>query len=219
MLQPDTAIEPRPPRRWPVIAGISALAIAGVLAALVLIRPKPQATPIPPPAAATASSSVPPVTTSIEVVEPPQEQDDVLQPTTTTAVVIEPVNKAPSLEKTADDFYNDGLARLVERQPFRAREAFEAAVERDPTHAQAHFRLGEMALFGRDFPQARQELNAALLNSERLDVRERKLTELGLALLDRNRARAETLAKELEAMNPRDPDLLRFRALMRSSRQ
>jgi hypothetical protein len=175
----------------------------------VLLKPKQQPPVIPPPVATTSSALA--VTTTIDVVE---EADDVPRPTTTTAVVIEPVNKPPTTEKTADDFYNEGLARLVERQPLRAREAFRSAIGKDPNHARAHFRLGEMALFGRDFPQARRELEAALADGDRLDLRERKLTELGLALLDRDRLRAEALVREITAISPRDPDLMRFRELI-----
>lgn len=193
----------RPPgraRRWPLFAAISALGIVAVLAAILLLRPKA------PVAAAAAVARPAVVTTAIEVTPP--------RPTTTTAVVIEPVDKPATGVKTADDFYNEGLARLVERQPFRARDAFATAVELDPSHARAHFRLGEMALFGRDFGQARTELSLALEHAERLDERERKLTELGLAVLDRDRERANALVQELSATSPNDPDLMRFRELV-----
>ena len=202
--------------RWPMIAATSAIIIAGVLSAIVLLRPRTPAVAAPPKVTASSAAAI---TTTIEVAapqEPPGEPTaEKLPPiTTTTAVVIEPVNKPVTAEKTADDFYNEGLARLVERQPFRAREAFESAVERDPEHAKAHFRLGEMALFGRDFPEARIELQKALANGERLEVRERKLTELGLAVLDRDRDRAQAIIQEIAEISPRDPDLMRFRKLL-----
>ena len=214
-----TAVLPRK-SRWPLFAAVSAAGIAGILAAVLLLKPKPAAaTAAVKPAAAVTTSSVA-ITTTIEVsAEPATVVEETAsapqpQPTTTTAVVIEPADKPETAEKTADDFYNEGLAMLVERQPFRARDAFESAVERDPTHARAHFRLGEMALFGRDFEQARTELMKALENGERLDERERKLSELGLAVLDRDRERAMELVHEITAMNPRDPDLMRFRELL-----
>jgi|SRR5687768_3973864 len=203
------------PRRWPAIAAVSVLAIAIVLVAIVLSRPR-----IKPPAAAakpvavTTSSSVD-VSTTVEVAAAAVTTD--VQPTTTTAVIIEPANKPATAAKTANDYYNDGLVRLVERQPFQAREAFQSAVELDPHHAKAHFRLGQIALFGRDFPLARHELHAALADGDQLERRERKLTELGLAVLDRDRERAAAIVAELEAISPRDPDLLRFRELVESA--
>jgi hypothetical protein len=172
--------------------------IAGLLLAIVLLRPRPPVIAAPPP--------VPKLATTIDVSSPP---------TTTTAVVIEQANKPATTVKTADDHYNEGLALLVARQPFRAREAFRSAVELDENHARSHFRLGEMALFGSDFAVARRELVAALANKDQLDERERKLGELGLAVLDRDRPRADGLVKELEGINAADPDLARFRGLLR----
>jgi tetratricopeptide (TPR) repeat protein/predicted Ser/Thr protein kinase len=201
-------------RRWPWVAGVSTAALVIVLGAIVAARPKPKPAPPPPKPVAITTSSVVEARASaiLDVTEP--ATDTTPKVTTTTAVVIEPVDKPQTAERTAEDFYNEGMVRLVERQPFRAREAFESAVERDPQHARAHFRLGEMALFGRDFPLARKELETALAERERLDPRERKLAELGLALLDRDRERAEELAREIAAISPRDPDLMRFRALI-----
>ena len=200
------------PRRWPAIAAVSALAIAIVLAAIVAMRPRSKsAVPAAKPVALTTSSSVE-VSTTVDVAAVAATPD--MEPTTTTAVVIEPVNKPRSTAKTANDYYNDGLVRLVERQPFQAREAFESAVELDPRHAKSHFRLGQIALFGRDFRLARQELHTALADGDQLEARERKLTELGLAVLDRDRERAAAIVAELEAIDPRDPDLLRFRELV-----
>ena len=203
------------PKRWPAIALMSALSIAIVLAAIVATRPRPKP---PAPASRTVpltTSSTVQVTTTVEVAAAAVTTDP--QPTTTTAVVIEPVNKPANAKKTANDYYNDGLVRLVERQPFQAREAFESAVELDPRHAKSHFRLGQIALFGRDFPLARHELHAALADGDQLETRERKLTELGLAVLDRDREKAAALVAELEAISPRDPDLLRFRELVESA--
>jgi serine/threonine protein kinase len=210
-LPPEVGRRPTPHRRrWPEIAAISALGIAIILAAIVAARPKPKPAPArPKPAVPTTSSVI--EAKAATVLEVTESAPTI---TTTTAVVIEPVNKPQTAERTADDYYNEGMVRLVERQPFQAREAFESAVERDPQHAKAHFRLGEMALFGRDFLVARRELETALIEPERLDARERKLAALGLALLDRDRVRAEELVREIAAISPRDPDLMRFRELI-----
>lgn len=219
-----TAITAAPPRRpkWPLFAGISAVAILAILAIVVLSRPRPQSIAAPAPR---TTSSAAAITTTIDVVPEPAtlSEDETIagdEPppiTTTTAVTIEPANRPATAEKTANDYYNEGLARLVERQPFRARESFESALELDPNHAKAHFRLGEMALFGRDFAAARRELDAAMANADGLDARERKLTELGLAVLDRDRERAEELVREIAEISPRDPDLMRFRELVQGA--
>jgi serine/threonine protein kinase len=200
------------PRRWPVIAAMSAMVIVIALAAIVMSRPRvKQATPARE-AKQTASPTV--ISTTVEVSAAAAPASDPASEPTTTAVVIEPAEKPATNVKRAEDLYNDGLARLGERQPFRAKDAFENAVALDPQHGKAHFRLGQIALFGRDFPLARHELHAALENVDRLEPRERKLTELGLAVLDRDPERARAIVEELEAVSPRDPDLLRFRQLV-----
>ena len=204
---------PRP--RWPLIALISALAIVAGLAAIVILRPRPQAAPLPPkPVAVTTSSAIEAAaTTLVEVAAPATTAVSSAAPATPTAPASGTVDAPAVPPRTADDFYNEGMARLVERQPFRAREAFQASIERDPKHARSHFRLGEMALFGRDFAEARRQLDLAIQN-DGLEPRERKLAELGLAVLDRNRPRADQLLGEIAAMNARDPDLMRFRELV-----
>jgi serine/threonine protein kinase len=212
----QTVAQPAPRRRWPLIAAGSAAVIVAVLGAIVALQPKPKAAPAPPPKVAVTTSSAIEAAAST-VIEVPAA------PTATVASIPPPVPPSPatssaassqSAARSAADFYNDGMARLVERQPFRAREAFQSAIERDPNHAKAHFRLGEMALFGRDFAEARRELDLALAHADGLELRERKLAELGLALLDRNHARAAELLDEITTMSPRDPDLLQFRELM-----
>jgi hypothetical protein len=52
-----------------------------------------------------------------------------------------------------------------------------------------------------------------------LPLRERKLAELGLALLDRDRQKAQELLRELVRLSPRDPDLERFRELLEADRR
>jgi hypothetical protein len=154
-----------------------------------------------------------PTATTATVVE---EQAETAPPPPPVAVVTTTTAPPPPAvaERTADDHYNEGMTHLIARRGMLARTAFESAVAKDPRHAKAHFRLGEIALFTRDFRLARQELNAALADADRLDARERKLSELGIAVLDRDRARAEELAREIAAANPRDPDLMRFRQLL-----
>jgi hypothetical protein len=205
---------------WVVIAGLLVIA-AGLYA--FSVRQKSQE-PAPQPAQVATGTPPPPVTTS----SAPAAEETVTAP----SVIVEqtkteePRNRATEERaappapptRTADDDYNEGLARLVERQPMRAHELFEAALAKDPHHARAHFRLGEMALFVRDAATARRELEAAIADSDRLDARERKLTELGLAVLDGDRLGAQTLWHEVQSMSPSDPDLTRFRQLIAEMR-
>ena len=153
----------------------------------------------------TATTQAPPATPSTRGPEEPPGTLPV--PPTTTA-------PPPPPTRSADDDYNEGVTHLVERQPMRARESFDAALAKDPHHARAHFRLGELALYVRDLPVARRELEAAMADADRLEPRERHLTELGLAIVNGDRKRAQALFHEIRAANPADPDLMRFRELL-----
>jgi serine/threonine protein kinase len=209
-------VEPRvrPARRWPWIAAPIALVLAAGLGAFVMTRP-PRAPGVRPASSQPPVSPAIPATTSVAVVSEPA--GETAPPPVETASRLEAGGTREA--RSADDFYDEGLARIVERQPVAAREAFQAAIELDPQHARSHFRLGEMALFQRDFLTARRELEAALAHADRLEPREHKLTELGLAILDRDRTRAETLFREVAAISPRDPDLMRFRQLFAEPRE
>jgi len=154
------------------------------------------------------TTTMPPTPTT----QPPPEEPR-------TRVTEKPVPAPPAptttpVQPTADADYNAGVTYLVQRQPMQARESFEAALAKDPHHARAHFRLGEMALFLRDVDGARRELEAARADSDRLDARELRLTDLGLAVLDGDRPRAQALFQEIQRTSPNDPDLLRFRAMV-----
>ncbi|HUP59720.1 MAG TPA: protein kinase [Thermoanaerobaculia bacterium] len=202
------------------ITVVVALVLAGAIGAFVVSRMRKAEPPAVVAAAAPAPVSAPAPMTTVSVTAPAT----IIEETTTTAApppppapVVTTAAAAPAPQppaRTADDHYNEGITRLIERQPRLAREAFKAAIAKDPHHAKAHFRLGEVALFARDGYTARQELTAALADGDRLDARERKLAELGLALLDRNRERAEELFREIAAISPRDPDLMRFREML-----
>ncbi|HWW62979.1 MAG TPA: serine/threonine-protein kinase, partial [Thermoanaerobaculia bacterium] len=201
-----TVVRAAPVRRnstWVVFA-IALVVIAGLAAALVMSRSAatPVAAPDPEPRAATG-------VTALQTTAPPPA----IPPSTTTVSVVEEKPPAPPkpVQKTADQLYDEGMARLAEGNRLAARDAFAATVARDPHHAKAHFRLGELALFIRDPLAARRELNFALDDADKLPERERKLAELGLAVLDRNGARARQLVDELLAGNPNDPDVMRFR--------
>ena len=216
----------RATRRWPWIAAMGALLVVIGIGALLANRPDAAATPAPAPetvAAATTTTGTtiamtttmaptagPPSTTSVDVVSTATHAPP---PTESVAPAIAPV-PAPVPARTADDLYDEGMTRLVERQGRAAHDSFVEAIEMDPHHARAHFRLGEMALFIRQADEAREHLNAALRDSDRLDARERTLAELGLALLDRDRPRAHELLRAIEETSPGDPDLRRFREML-----
>jgi len=209
-------------RAWMWVAAVAALLIAGALGAFVMSQAKKSrpeqvaattATTVtdvaPSTASATVSVTAPTTTEEPVIIEPPVTKTE---PPPVVATVAPPPPVVP--QRSADDDYNEGVAHLVDRQPLLARQAFESALAKDPHHARAHFRLGEMALFMRNFPVARQELTAALADADRLDTREKKLTELGLAVLNRDHDRAESLLEEITLISPGDPDLARFRDLV-----
>jgi serine/threonine protein kinase len=221
-------VQPRRSNVWIWIAAVAALLLAGAVGAFVMSRatreaPPPQVAATPPtstmmaPAPAVAEQTV----TSTPVIE---ETTTTSAPppaitTTTAAPPPAPVAQstaapAPASARSADDDYNEGVTHLLERQPLLARNAFRAALDKDPHHARAHFRLGEMALYIRDFPNAEPELNAAMADADRLDERERNLTELGLAIINGDRERVHMLIQEIQAGNPGDPDLMRFRQVI-----
>jgi serine/threonine protein kinase len=201
-------------RRWPWIAAMIALLIVIGIGAMIANRPRAAAIP----ASARESIATTTIATTTTIAEPVSAPPPP-PPSTTTVEVRSTVTQAPVPTQTvapvptADDLYNEGMTRLVERQGQSARESFLAAIEADPHHARAHFRLGEMALFMRQREDARRHLEAALRDGDRLDARERSLTELGLALLDRDRPRAQELLRELDRTSPGDPDIRRFREM------
>jgi TolA-binding protein len=210
-------------RAWMWVAAVAALLIAGALGAFVMSQTKkaqPEqvaattATTVtdvaPSTASATVSVTAPTTTEEPVIIEPPVTKTE--PPPVVATVAPPPPPVVP--QRSADDDYNEGVAHLVDRQPLLARQAFESALAKDSHHARAHFRLGEMALFMRNFPVARQELTAALADADRLDTREKKLTELGLAVLNRDHDRAESLLEEITLISPGDPDLARFRDLV-----
>lgn len=230
-----TGVTPSRSRGWVWVAAIALLVLAAALGAFVMSQlNKPQAAPQVAAAPATTVTepppSPPPPATTIEVTEGGRASRAPSADLPPPAVVAE--TKAPTEARSGEtpdrggrdarrpeDDYNEGVALLVSRQPLLARQAFEAALAKDPHYARAHFRLGEMALFLRDFEGARRELDAALAGADRLDARERTLTELGLAIVDGDRARARGLVQDIEAMSPRDPDLMRFRQLLANQPQ
>jgi thioredoxin-like negative regulator of GroEL len=97
-----------------------------------------------------------------------------------------------------------------------ARDAFLDIERADPHHARAHFRLGEIFLATRNTVAARTQFERALEDSDRLDARERQLSQLGLAISLGQRVIAHERAREFVRTWPDDPD---FHALQRALRE
>ncbi|HKR65579.1 MAG TPA: protein kinase [Thermoanaerobaculia bacterium] len=194
-------------KRWPwIAAGFAAVALVVIAAAA--LRPKKEnvivATPPPTPPSSITVEVHPSTATS-----PP--------PVVETHTLAAPA-PAPVPIRSAESYYSAGMSQLMERRPLDAYESFTRALEVDPHHARAHFRLGEIALFARQGPEAREQFTAALADGDRLADRERKLSELGLALLDRDRGRALMIYREVMDAYPLDPDLQHFRQLIEEER-
>ncbi|HEV7919206.1 MAG TPA: serine/threonine-protein kinase [Thermoanaerobaculia bacterium] len=202
-----TLIVPPPRRRlvWPWVVGTLVLLMTMALAALMTIVPDPVVEKPKPAAAAVASP--PPTTTTITVTEEPADAEPTIaEPEAQPAPA--PAPAPPTPERTADEAYNEGLARLVDGRRMEARAGFSEALRVDADYAKAHFRLGELDLLTGSREEAREHFNAAMENSDGLDEREQKLVHLGLAILDGDRFRAHAIARELRESNPRDPDVM-----------
>jgi tetratricopeptide (TPR) repeat protein len=195
-----TLIEAPPPKRrrvWPWVAGAAAIAAGLAVGLLMAKRPQPVAPqPVVHAPAPVQTPAPPPTTTTITVTEAPPKP------------VIAPKPVPPTPVRTADDAYNDGMARLVEGRRMDARKAFGEALRLDPDYAKAHLRLGELDLVSGSRLGAREHFSAALAGAEKLDAREQKLVRLGLAIIDGDRFVAHAIARELRESNPRDPDVL-----------
>jgi serine/threonine protein kinase len=220
---PTVITGPHPPKKeygwvWVVVGAL--MVIAALLYAFSVRRAsRQQSAAITPPTTTTTTQPVAAPATEVNVTTtpPPPPPEQPSNRATEQPVVAPPEPTTTTTQppaRSADDDYNEGVTQLIERRPLLARTSFEAALAKDPHHARAHFRLAEMALFVRDDANARRELEAAMADADRLDERERKLTELGLAVVDGDRDRALTLWQEIRAANPHDPDLMRFRQLL-----
>jgi hypothetical protein len=77
--------------------------------------------------------------------------------------------------------------------------------------AEERFRLGESALFNRNFQRAVEQFQLALDHKEDLEPRQRQLSRLGIAVARHNRPMAQEIAREISRRWPDDPDLARIR--------
>ncbi len=118
----------------------------------------------------------------------------------------------PASEPKADALYATAMSELLGGDAQQARKTLHRVLRQDPHYAKAHFRMGEIALFNRNFNPATEELNQALADSDRLDPREQQLARLSLAIAARNRFESQRIGDEIGQRWPGDPDLVRMRA-------
>jgi hypothetical protein len=85
-----------------------------------------------------------------------------------------------------------------------------ARKNRNVAHQQ--YQVAQAALLNREFSKAVQQYQLALDQKDELEVRERQLARLGIAIALNQRLRAAELAREINARWPGDPDLQRIRS-------
>jgi eukaryotic-like serine/threonine-protein kinase len=78
--------------------------------------------------------------------------------------------------------------------------------------AHQQYQVAQAALFNREFSKAIEQYQLALDQKDELEVRERQLARLGIAIALNQKQRAEGLANEINARWPNDPDLQRIRS-------
>jgi serine/threonine protein kinase len=144
-----------------------------------------------------------PTTTTQDVVSTPPATEPVPQP--------EPAPQSAANEPQADSLYGTAMSQLLGGDWQEARKTLHRVLKQDPHYAKAHFRMGEIALLNRNLVPAKEELNLALDDVDRMNPREQQLTRIGLALADRNRPDIQRLADEIWQQWPDDPDLTRMR--------
>jgi serine/threonine protein kinase len=211
---PPTVIEPKPRRglAWLWIA--IAVLVVGGLAALWAARQKPKPKPVsvaattaPKPAPVVAEPKPSPAQATVTVIEEARKPEPAPEPQVTKS---EPPPPPPPAAAQPNP-YDAGMASLAAGNPSDARQRFREAVDLDPNNAKAHFRLGEIAMFNRNFDHARDELRKALEHREQLDNREREFAMLCMAISSGERMRAQLIGRDLGRRYPNDPELTRIR--------
>src|SRR5205085_12271425 len=97
----------------------------------------------------------------------------------------------PPAAPSADELYMRAMQLLASGDPQQARQQFVEVIRIDPHYAKAHFRLGEIALANHNLEHARDQFEHALREPDKLDARERALTELGFTIANNNRFEAQ----------------------------
>jgi len=215
----DRAAAPPPPTpkrgRWLWAALGAILLAAGIIGAIAsrTVTSSPPAVTATHPAPAPVQ---PTSTTAVSVTAPPAPQ--IIETKTTTApppvlAAPPPTQSAPPpapAARSADDLYNEAMSQLAGGDWPEARKTLHRVLLEDPHYAKAHFRMGQISMFNRNFAPALVEYKAAMNDADRLDERERYLTRIGLAVSSGNRAEAEQLGREMRMRWPRDLELARI---------
>jgi thioredoxin-like negative regulator of GroEL len=104
------------------------------------------------------------------------------------------------------------MSELAGGDAQQARKTFHRVLQSDPHYAKAHYQMGEIALFNRNFKYSTEELELAMGDSDRLSPHEQALTRLSIALAARNPSESRRLGDEVDQQWPDDPDVARMRA-------
>ena len=121
--------------------------------------------------------------------------------------------QAEAAEPKADTLYATAMTQFLGGDGQEARKTLHRVLKQDSHYAKAHFRLGEIALFNRNFGYAAEELQQALGDVDRLDSREEQLTRLSLAITRHNKVECERRAVTIWQRWPDDADLTRMHTL------
>jgi len=156
---------------------------------------KPAGHVVPPPSApqVPAASTMASVTPSPAPVAPPL----VTPPT-------------PAAESPADTLYATAMSELQSGDPQQARKTFHQVLLQDPHYAKAHFQMGQIALFNRNFNYSAEELDKAMLDADRLNQHQQQFARLSLAIARHDRSEIERLDAEISQRWPDDPELARM---------
>lgn len=131
-------------------------------------------------------------------------------PTTPTMPKTDRAPAPDSGDEAGSDLYDEGMVLLSRGNRIGAMIAFQAVVRKDPTHAPAHLKIGQLALANRNLTEAAAHFENALQHGDRLDARQRLLAQVGLAVANRDFTRAQSLAAELKSRYPEDLESLHF---------
>ena len=196
------------------------VAVGVVLAALAALWARQAKTAAPAPApkpvvAATTTTAAPapaPAQTAVNVTAPPPVIEE-QRPSPPPPVEHMPPPPPPQQHEAEPNsaLYAAGMTAFAAGDNNEARKQFKAAADLDPANAKAHFRLGEIALLNRNYDHSKNELRAALDHADKLDDRERRLTEIFIAIANGERLQARALGSQFNDIYPNDPDLERVR--------
>ena len=162
--------------------------------------PPPRVEPQPSVGHVTYTPSTPPTPTQTQTPTPtpttPAENSSPAQPANTGSA--------------ADALFATAMSELRGGEPQQARQTLHQVLMQDPHYAMAHFKMGEIALFNRNFNYAAEEMDKAMVDSDRLNPHQQQFARLSLALARHDRAEIERLDAEISQRWPDDPELARM---------